>query len=222
MGELHAFVQQQSVSRASDGTLRGIRLTRDGSLVGIPWLQALCLEGRVFGAQCGDASADPVGAGTFGAGVVDLDEFDWLQTIPANTTVLPVYFSVAFLALSTAGEAGLHLLWGASGVISGGITVTPYNFRPSAGISTNCSIGALGADGGTAIVPTGVFYSQITTGLTGAANTPQQFVPEYTVAKCGFVPVLEGAVQFAGFCPATGGTGYVTAAWVELPSSAIE
>ncbi|KKN82258.1 hypothetical protein LCGC14_0310710 [marine sediment metagenome] len=199
-----------------------MRISRDGSYMALPWLQALCLEGRMFGAQVGSASATITAVGTFGAGVIDLDEFDWLQTIPANVTCLPVYFATAFVGMGAVGETGLVLLYGAGGVINGGVTVTPYNLRPSAGVGSQCTIGALGADGGTVIVPTGVFFDQIATQLLGAATNPAQFVPEFSVDKYGFVPVLEGATQLAAFSPATAGTGFITAAWVELPSSAIE
>ena len=220
----HGFVQQQSVDRASDGGAKGIRITRDGAVIEVPWLQALCLEGRMFGAQCGDASCDPVGEAPFGDTGVDLDEFDWLQVIPATVAVLPVYFAVGYLAIGAAGEAGLHLVWGAGGVLNAGsITVTPFNMRPSSGVVSACTIAASEDGGGTAITVAGVIYEQVTTALTGVAATPAQFVPEFSVAKVGYIPVLEGAVQMAAFCPGQAApTGYIVAAWAELPISAIE
>ncbi len=221
MADQSGFVQQQSVSRHSDGTSRGIRITRDGSVIQLPWLQALCLEGRMFGAQCGDASTDPVGAGTFGAGAVDLGEFDYLQVIPVNTTVLPVYMAVAFLAIGTAAEAGIHVVWGSAAVAGTGLSLTPFNMRPSSSVTTACTVTALDDGDGTDIVVEGVIYEQVTTALTGVAGTPAQLIPEFSVAKCGFIPVLEGATNLAMFANGQAGTGYLTAVWAELPSSAI-
>ncbi|KKN82257.1 hypothetical protein LCGC14_0310700 [marine sediment metagenome] len=221
MADQVGFVQQQSVSRHSDGTSRGIRITRDGSVIQVPWLQALCLEGRMFGAQCGDATTDPVGAGTFGAGSVSLVEFDYFHVIPVNTTILPVYMSVAFLAVGTAAEAGIHVVWGSGGVAGTSITLVPFNMRPSSSNSTNCTVTALDDGDGTIIVVAGVIYEQVTTALTGVAGTSQQYVPEFSVTKCGYVPVLEGAVQLAMYANGQASTGYLTSMWAELPSSAI-
>lgn len=224
MSNIYGFTQQDNVARASDGTSVGIRATRDGALLQIPWIQALCLEGRVFGIQCGDGTLDPVGAGAFGVGVNDLDEFDYLHTIPDTVAILPIYYSVGYTVIGTAGEAGIALGWGTGGVINGGIAAnTIFNLKPASSNTSSCTVATLGDDVGTVITLAGMIYHNISTALTGVAGTPAQFVPPYSIKTTGFVPVLEGALQMAGF---SGGVvapaGYITSYWVELPISAIQ
>src|SRR3990167_11163507 len=112
MSDLRVQAQQQSVARATDGQWLSLRSLRDGTLITVHWILALTIEGRVFGLQTGDAAADPVGAATFGAGVVDLDEFDFLQTIPASVAAIPLYYEISFLAIGTISEMGMHVIWG--------------------------------------------------------------------------------------------------------------
>ena len=225
MSNMSGFVQQDNVARASDGSSTGLRITRDGALIEIPWLQALCLEGRVFGAQEGSASLTITGAGQFGPGAPALDEFDYLHTIPATVAILPVFVQVSFSIIGTVDETGIICAAGGSGVIASGITLTPYNMRPGSSNTTSCTVVGLGATGGTNIVLTQIFHHDVTVAITGAAGTPQQFVPPYSVATAGFVPVLEGDTspesQFAVFAPNQAGSGYITTAWVELPIAAL-
>ena len=227
MSDLRIMSNQGSVNRTQDTNWVAVRGLRDGSISQIPWLQALCLEGRMFGMQCGDATLDPVGPGTFGAGAVDLDEFDYLQTVPATVAVIPVYFAVGFVGVGTAAECGIHLLWGSTGVISNGTaTNTIFNMRPGSSNSSACTVATLGDDGGTAFVPAGVIYENVTTAITGAANTPQQFVPPYSAATAPYIAVIEGLAspnrQIAGFTNGQAATGYLTSVWAELPIADIE
>ena len=225
MSNASGFVQQDNVSRASDGSSTGLRLTRDGALIEIPWLQALCLEGRVFGTQQGTASLTITAGGTFAPGAPALDEFDYLNTIPATVAILPVYVKVAFATVGAVDETGIICAAGGSGVTTGGITLTPFNMRPGSSNTTSCVVEGISDTGGTNVVLTQVFHHDVTVAITGVAGTPQQFVPAYSVTTAGFVPVLEGATspgsQFLVFAPSATGTGYITTAWVELPIAAV-
>lgn len=219
MSDIYGRVQQQNVNRASDGTAGAIRVTRDGSLLAVPWLQALCLEGRVFGASFGSASLTYTTPGTFGAAAPDMDEFDYLHTIPTTVAVIPVYYAVVYEIIGTVDFCTNLLTWGATGVISGGITATPFNMRPGAGIDSLCTVAGLGDDGGTAHVPAGLVYMSGASMVTGAA-TGVNTLPPFSATTCAYVPVLEGSAtitQMAGFHAGQAGTGYVTSNWVELP-----
>lgn len=222
---LHGFVQQDNISRASDGAPAGIRLTRDGAIVGIPWVQALCLEGRLFGAQEGSASLTITAGGQFGAGAADLDEFDYLQTIPATVAVIPVSYSVAYSLIGTVDEAGLIYVWGSGGIINGGIAITPFNLKTGSSNTSSCTVVGLGDDVGTVISLDGLVSHNITFALVGATASAQQFVPKWSVATASFAPVLEGLSgtgrQLAGFHPSNAGAGYVVSTWVELPVNAV-
>lgn len=226
MAHSYILANQNSPTRTTDGQDIKLRGTRDGALFQAPWLQALTLEGRMYGVQFGDANCDPVGAGTFNAGVVDLDAFDYLQTIPETVAVLPVYYEIAFLAIGTVGETGLHVLWGAGGVKhASGITPVPFNMRPGSSNTSACTYSALSDDAGTVIVPAGVICSRICTAVTGAI-TGMNLVPPWSVMQAGFSPVLDGLSgtgrQIAAWFPAIGGTGYFTSYFAELPIAAVE
>jgi len=226
MSDVRAVVAQNTVPRVKDDAFRNIRLGRGGEIVTIPWTQALIMEGKVFGVQFGDATTDPVGAGTFGAGVVDLDEFDFLQTIPATVTVMPLYYEVSLLAIGTAGETGLHVVWGSGGVKhASGITPVAFNMKAASSNTSLCTLSALSDDAGTAIVPAGIVCSRITTAITGAA-TGMNLVPPWSALAEGGAPMLKGAAstgrQIAAFFPAIGGTGYFVSRYAEFGVDEIE
>ena len=73
MSNIHGSVQQQTVSRVADSSPLDARITRDGALMQIPWIQALCLEGRVMGAGTGSASLTYTTPMAFGTGAPDMD-----------------------------------------------------------------------------------------------------------------------------------------------------
>ncbi|KKL48825.1 hypothetical protein LCGC14_2321640 [marine sediment metagenome] len=210
----------------SDKQIMAARGTRDGSLYTADWLQALSMEGRVYGVAFGDANLGIVTVGTFGAGAIDLDEFDLLHTIPATVVCIPIYFKVAFSAIGTILSSGAALVYGSGGVISNGISATPANMRPGSNNTSASTVTGLGDDGGTAMTVGGVFFREASTALTGVAGTPAQLGYEWTVATAGYIPVLEGLAspnrQVAGFAHGQAGTGWITYVFAELPISAIE
>lgn len=224
----HTFVnaQQLSPARVADGTDVKLRATRDGAALQIPWLQALSLEGRVFGVEFGSANKAVVLVGTFGAGAVDLDEFDLLQIVPATVGIIPAYFKVGFSAHGT-GACEVALVWGNTGVINAtNIACTPYNLRPASSNVSACTVNGLGNDAGTAMVVDGVIFVEATTALTGVAGTPAQLGYEWSVNDSGVMPIIEGLTAperiVAGFAASNAGTGWLTYMWAELPISAFE
>lgn len=221
MTMLVGAIGQSTVIRKDEDDLRSIRLIRDGAVVEIPWIQALCLEGRVFGAGPG-ATALGVAVGELGAGAIDLTEIDYLHTIPATVAVLPVFIEVNFVAVGTVLETGFHAFWGSAGVIgANSVAVTPHCLRPGANNTSACTVAFKGDAGGTAFAPAGLIARQVTTMLTGIAASPQPFVPSWSAANSGIVPVIEGlaspARQIAIFANSQAGSGYIHTVWAELP-----
>ncbi len=212
----------------SDKQIMAARGTRDGSLYTADWLQALSMEGRVYGVAFGDANLGIVTVGTFGAGAIDLDEFDLLQTIPESVAVIPTYYKVGYVAIGTIAALQTILVYGNSGVINAGTTATtPYNFRASSGNRSACTVDILGDNVGTAITIDGVIFHEAVTAITGeAGDAAPMGMHEWTAATASYLPVLDGATgtgrQVAGFAHGEGSTGFLTYAWAELPISAIE
>jgi len=226
MSDIRGVISQKTVLRTDEGDRRGVRLGYGGEPICIPWLQALVLEGRMFGVAYGSANNDVIAVGTFGAGAIDLDEFDLLQTVPATVAVLPAYYKVAFSTPGTVAALHVALAWGQTGVIAAGIACTPFNLNTGSTLTSACTVGGLGDDGGTACTVSGVIFQEAATVLVGAANTPQQLGYEWAAAKSGVVPVIKGLVsptrQVMGWAAAQGGTGWITYQYAELPLDAIE
>jgi hypothetical protein len=226
MSDIRGVIAQKTVIRTDEGDRRALRLGYGGESIYIPWLQALVLEGRMFGVAYGSANNDVIAVGTFGAGAIDLDEFDLLQTVPATVAVLPAYYKVAFSTPGTVAALHVALAWGQTGVIAAGISCTPFNLNTGSTNASLCTITGLSDDGGTACTISGVIYQEAATVLVGAANTPQQLGYEWAAGKAGFVPVIKGLVsptrQVMGWAAAQGGTGWITYQYAELPIDAIE
>jgi len=213
------------VNRTSDGLAKGIRSTRDGSLVAVPWVQALCLEGRVFGAAGGSASLTFTGPGTFGDGAPDMDEFDYLHTIPTTVAVIPIYYDVVLEGIGTALLTTNLIVYGSAGVVAANsFALTPFNMRPAAGVDSLCTIAACADTGGTAITVRGLVYMSGATMITGA-TTGANVLPAFSLTTCSYVPVLEGSstvTQMAAFHSGQATTGYITSNWIELPIAMVQ
>jgi len=226
MGHTYILARQDGVSRESDGADIKARGTRDGALAEIPWVQALTLEGRVFGAAPGSAALGTTVGAFGGTTTIDLDEFDYLQTIPATVAVLPVYISVGIAVTGTAGEGGFHAFWGAAGVAGANpVAVTPHNLRPASSIVSACTVVALCDDGGTAFVPAGLIARRASNTITVTSGFMD--VPAWSVTEAGYVPVIEGLAspgrQIGIWVYSQGATtGFIHHVWAELPIDYIE
>jgi len=223
VSNIYGFAQQENVGRAADGTAVGIRAFRDGAIIEVPWLQALCFEGRMFTTHFGVTDmAAAVANLAANAAAMDYTEIDMLCTIPATIALVPVYFKVGFSAIGTIADTEAMLGWGSGGVIgANSVAVVPRNLRPGSGIATVCTVATQGDAAGTAVTLTGVIFREATTALTGVAATAAQLGYEWSVTRAGVVPVIEGARQLVGLTNSQAGTGFETYVWAELPISAV-
>lgn len=86
--EVHG-VHRSGVSRGGEKTTGYARALRDYSLVTANWMQALVLEGRVFGATAGSVTTPITGA----AYAVNRPSM-WVR-VPSGTTIMPLYANIA-------------------------------------------------------------------------------------------------------------------------------
>ncbi len=222
MSDLRGRAYQETVPRRSDGGMIDLRTTRDGSVIVLPWVQACVMEGLGFSVGYGSAANIATTVGTFGAGGVDLTEHDLLQTLPANgsTAVIPIFFKPVFEVIGTIAAVDVLLVFGSGGIIAAGSTATPVNLKPDDANTSACTIGILGDAGGTAIAVSTYIYREGSTALTGEAGDAQTMLPEWSIGKAGYAPVVSGASrQVAGFASAQAATGYITYHWLEMSSS---
>lgn len=222
MSDLRGTAQQESVPRFSDGRVRDVRVTRDGSLIQLPWYQACIMEGLGFGVGFGDAANSATTPGTFLAGGIQLVGADLLHTLPSNGSVgvIPLYWKPVTEAIGTIAATEALLVYGSGGVIgTNSITATPVNLKPDASNASVSTIAGLSDADGTAVAVTSYIYREGGTHLTGVAGTGQTFMPGWSIAKTGFAPVVTGASrQIAGFVSAQAPTGFITYHWLELPA----
>jgi hypothetical protein len=133
------FAQQSSVERDSDGALKGLRGTRDGSAIFANWVQSLILEGRGFGAGIGLLSAAE--ALPNAQVITTLRPTLWID-VPDGTAIVP--FFAAFQVEDTGGDAALEATLGLHGTAPGAGTSDsadygPVALRSDAPIASNCS-----------------------------------------------------------------------------------
>lgn len=222
MTDLRVFGKNRNVSReGSGGGWVAARGLSDGTMAVVPWVQALIMEGYGFTTQFGAADKDDTDPGTFGAGGVDLTEFDFLQTLPSNGSVgiIPIFWKPVFEAIGTIAAIDALLVFGTGGVKhASGITPTAANMRPDSSIASGCTLSALSDAAGTTIVIGGEIYREGGTHLTGVAGTGQTLMPEWSINKTGYAPVIVGASrQVAAFASGQASTGFMTYQWLEMP-----
>ena len=226
MAHNYILARQLGASRVGDGVDVKWRGTRDGAGAVIPWVQALTLEGLVFGAAPGSTALGTTVGAFGGTTTIDLDEFDYLQTIPATVAVLPIYINVGIAVTGTAGEGGFHAFWGGSGVAGANpVAVTPHNLRAASSNVSACTVVALCDDGGTAFVPAGLIARKASNTITVTSGFMD--VPAWSVTEAGYVPVLEGLAspgrQIGIWVYSQGATtGFIHHVWAELPIADIE
>lgn len=79
-------------SRVLEGVNNDAWSGRDGALVSMPWVDALVLEGRCFTFTVGTLSTAITGGGN--GTVLDLDQPEFLISVPAGTVIRPLKIAV--------------------------------------------------------------------------------------------------------------------------------
>lgn len=203
---------------ANDGFISP-RALRDGTLVSIPWYDALALEGRVFVAQNGDETT-PL---TFLALAANRPDA-WIR-VATSTIVIPLSCTVTI-------EAGAG-------------TVTEIDLRTAQndignGTSTAASVGPLASKTSAPIASTSTVRHLATADTTAGTNevtvwrktlpfamatTEGNEFPTFDITRemMGY-PVLVGPASIMLYISATTtqATGFVTWKWAEIPSNTVE
>ena len=219
--------QSSSVGRASEGAQKQLRVLRDGSLVSVDWMQALVMEGRVFGVNVGTGT----GPTTFNAAYA-VAEQDLYLYVPANTVIIPLLMSVAFEDTGTAIVMDVvagYSLNGDSAVT--GTALTIYNYKTGDSRDSGCTATSVITAAGTTHLggddfleiwrPYAGFAEDAFNGSTAWVN--QAVHGARWSAKQEVAPII-GSVGTAGalslYASATASTGFITLIWAELPASA--
>lgn len=218
MSTLNILAQQQNVRRKADGLPIELRGTRDGSPFSADWFTALALEGRVFVAN-GGTDTSPI---TF-AGAYDPDAADFVIDVPDGTAIIPISIEVN---LQVTGASLFEVIMLASRTLAAttsGSAITPVALRSDAPISTNTTVTAAVGAAGMTDPNTAGSYEFYRSGYPSDPDVAGNPNPRYAFSALreGVAPVIVGAGSLVVYAAGTGGSGFITAIWAELPESAI-
>lgn len=220
---MRGFVQQQNVNRGADGSFAGLRMTRDGSPIVIPWMQALVLEGRVFAANFGTITT-PIAGHT----AVDADQPEGAVRVPDGTIGIPLYLTgTVETGSTTLGVGGVMFAVSNIDVGNGTSTaVTPVNMRLDAPIAVASTVRSAYTGNGTDPLTAGNFIELDRQGfiLDSDAATSGFVVPRlvWTVGDSPFPVVADaGSILFYAEHANNAPSVYGAAIWAELSESAV-
>ena len=125
--------RQLNVPRTTDGQWAALRATRDGSLIYLPWYQALVLEGRVHEAFGAGSQVTTSTTGTVAlADATDADS-DLFVDVPAGLALIPLEVRFSTQVTSPTISANVAIKWWAflSDTLNGlGGSETTVTVRP--------------------------------------------------------------------------------------------
>jgi hypothetical protein len=227
MADLRFITGTSSPTRvSSDGSYLSVQGTRDGAIFTADWYLARVMEGRVFGANVG-VGTTPV---TFAA-AYDANGPDFHLHVPSGTTVIPWDIQLVYDAVGT--ELTLEIIGLASSTGDSSVTGTAstiYSMRMDAPYSSNCT--ATGAvDAGGVTDPNAGNFIEFWREQRPLTDTVASGENDRQTLKFGWSAMQHPAPAIVGsgdsgsaltvYGTSQAGTGFITAIWVEVPSSSI-
>ena len=219
------FVTQITPDSASaDDIYQKLQGSRDGALWTADWVLARCAEGRVFCANAGTVTT-PV---TFGAGIIDEDEYDLHIAVPSGTTIGILEVTAVLEVVGTNALMEVMAKTGTGSTAGAGTTITPRNLRSDAPFTSNCTIkAACTASSGVEITGAEFFrdcigkIATVATAGDSSGNLTRKFTWNHKAA--GYIPIVVGAsgAALGVFCGSQAGQGFITVMYVEIPSTRI-
>lgn len=215
--------QTSAVSSESEGSDVYLRAMRDGSLIGVPWVQAKAIEGKVFCAQTGLMTGDT----TFSPVVVG-DMPDLSVSVPTGTTIIPIYISVGFedtgsqLAIDVFAVASK--VYDQTGLTSTPLTITNLRTDKATG-GSQCIADAVTTGNGSDLEASNTNYIEFWRPLAGFGEDAyncdtmptnnQISYSKWTIGNAVVPPIIVGTSTLGIFAGSQAGKGFITAMWVE-------
>ena len=211
---------QHGGGAVDDGQPVAAKGTRDGAIFSADWYLKQLLRGRIFQAAGGATSQGFTDPGTFGAGTLDSDEFDLLVTVPLNTTIIPLAWTIQMEVYGTDQLFEILLAWGTGAVAAGTpLTLAAVNQNTGSARASALTIVANADDVGTVLTKQGEIYRDGLQNIDTVAADEAGLQPVRFEWKAG-VPsdlfVIEGARFVAGWIAAQAGTGFQKFVWAEF------
>lgn len=223
------FAQAKAeLSSAAEGSVRALDVTRYGAMPTQDDLERLFASGYGFFANVGTDTTPATFAGAY-----DADGPDLYIYVPEGTCIIPVYLNVVFEAVGTESTMEIVALYSNNGDSTAtGTAITPQNARTDAPRASGCTVtGAVDAAGITDPEAAGNrfarfwhFQRPLTDTVATGENDRLPLVFEWKRKEVGAGPVIvgntpNGAASLVVHAASQAGTGFITAAWVEIPAS---
>ncbi len=213
---------QQDNPDVGEKLIRPPLATRDGAIFTADWYHKQLLRGKIFQVAGGATNQGITDPGTFGAGAIDTDEFDFFATIPEGTIIIPLEYTIVMEAFGATGLLEILLATGTAAVSGGsGVTLTPVNQN---GSSNNASaltgkVSINNADGGTALTKETEIWRdglQLVEDITANddAAWPSRF--QWKAEGPGDLHIIQGEKFLCGWIAAVGGTGFQKFVYAEF------
>ncbi|KKN15676.1 hypothetical protein LCGC14_0983630 [marine sediment metagenome] len=213
--------QTTAIGRESEGNNVYVKGLRDGTLTMAGFVEAMCLEGRVFHVTHGTVTAEA----TFGAGSLLETEPDLQVLAPAGTTIIPIGVTIQIEAYGSTAIFEAMVSIGGGGAAGADTPLTPVNLHTGSSRTSECDVGGSTNSGAatdfttnrTELVRWG-FAKAVTIGT--ATDDSAWYPPNYhwSAAKAGYYPIIKGAGGFMVYAAGQASTGFISARWVEVPS----
>lgn len=228
MSDLRVKTEVSQVPHGNqDGIWRNLRSTRDGAPFTCHWITAHALEGRAFIVNSGTGTSPVTGNAAFAAA-----EQDVLINVPTGTAIIPTFIEVSVEDTGTAAIVDVLAIASSDGydvaTSSTALTIMPMKLNSS--LKSNCT--AVGVITGNGTTPYTGNYVEFWRGVGGFAedafngNTSPGLEQ---ISRCAWnyndaetPPLIIGQGTLSVYASTQAPTHFITVAWIEIPTSAIE
>jgi len=208
-----------------DNVFLSPQTTRDGGLITADWVMARSLEGRVFAADTATGTTPDTFNATYSAAEPDLYVY-----VPSGTLIIPIYIGVGFEDTGTAQVLDVFAIATSTGDSAvTGTAETINSLRMDKPITSNCTATSVITAAGTAPEagnyvefwrPYMGFGEDAFNGSTGWVNNAVHGA-HWAYNQMGVAPIITGGGALAIYASGQAATGFITAIWVELPSTMV-
>mgnify|MGYP001606547473 FL=1 len=222
MSDFRIFAEQFNVGRSVDGW-RAARGLRDGSLVTVPWYQALVFEGRCFGMHGGSVTTPMAGHAA-----IDADQPEGsIYIATTGVSLIPLYIMMAMeTGATTLAQGGMMAAISNINVGAGTSTAfTPFNLKmTTVGYTPSASAAVTYTGNGTDPLTAGNFLeiARASAVIDADAATSGIIPPvlKWAAGDALLAPMVEDIGSILAYGEAAANTLYLTMFWAELPSTA--
>jgi hypothetical protein len=224
MSAAYGRIAQSSVARGggNEGASAQLRTLRDGSIVAIPWIQALVFEGRVFGVHIGSVTT-PIA----GHAAIDADQPEGsVYFAAAGTTAIPISIRATMeTGATTLAQAGMMCAVSNINVAIGTSTaVTPFNLKMnSLGIATAAAAAQAYTGNGTDPLTAGNFLelARVSAVIDADAATSGIVPPNllWTASDAIAAPLVQNIGSILLYGEAAANTLFGQIVWAEVPDT---